>query len=142
MVADELGLDRKVTGTLLARLASEGRIVKVGRGRYSLSRRTRARTSRSKGPPRTKGRWDRAFDEISKEMEEALGPSATRIVESIDEKQARSPRTRVERLVRELKAGLGPRLALDIVQPILEDIFGANGREMASRLCSADRGDD
>jgi len=141
MVADELGLDRKVTGTLLARLASEGRIVKLGRGRYSRSRRVRTRASRPKGSQRkAKDRWDRAFDEISREMEEVLGPSASRISKSIAGMSVRSPRTRVERLVKELRGGLGPRLALDMVQPILEDIFGLNGREMATGLCFPDGG--
>ena len=137
MVADSIGLDRKVTATLLARLASEGRIFKVGRGRYSTSRRARGkRVSRGKRMVKeADARWRRAFEEISKEVEDALGPAATRLRRTATGKGARA---RTERLVKELRRGMGPRLALDVVQPILEEIFGENGREMAARLCGGE----
>lgn len=143
MVADSLGLDRKVTGTLLARLSSDGRIVKVGRGRYSAS--SRALRNR-KGGVRpsiriSKGadeRWVKALELISKEVEGALGASAGRIVTSERGIRRKGPRAEVEMLVARLREGLGSRLALDMVQPILEQVFGDNGEEMALRLCFPD----
>jgi hypothetical protein len=143
MVADSLGLDRKVTGTLLARLSSDGRIAKVGRGRYSASSRAPRNRKVVTRPSKriskdADDRWGRALELISKEVEGALGASAGRIVAAGRGMRRKGPRAEVEMLVARLREGLGSRLALDMVQPILEQVFGDNGEDMALRLCFPD----
>lgn len=144
-VADSLGLDRKVTATLLARLAGEGKVEKVGRGMYGMptgrkggkGELTAAQVRVSK---RAGERWRRAYEEISKEAEEALGPAATRIRRDGDGRAGAGYRAMTERLVKELREGIGGRMALDMVLPILEGIFGDNGRDTATRLCGTAAG--
>jgi hypothetical protein len=138
-VADSLGLDRKVTATLLSRLAHEGILVKLDRGRYSSSRNTRP----SSNPKTVRARrvllsggedlWKRAFDGISAEIDRALGPATTGRLGTGGPPQAHRERT--ELLIAALRQELGGRLALDLVQPVLESIFGTNGRAAAVRLC-------
>lgn len=139
-VADALGLDRKVVATLLARLASEGRIKKRGRGMYSASGRPTGRSTKGRLQVKADDGWKRAYEELSKEMGQALGPAADRIREVISEGRTSGFRQRTEELVKELREDLGGRLALDMVQPVLEDIFGENGRETAVKLCFPDGG--
>lgn len=134
-VADTLGLDRKITATLLSRLAREGRLVKLDRGRYSLTGGPRADVVRPRRALLSGGGglWKRAYDGISAEVDRALGPAASeRLVKGI---LLRGHREKVERLIAALGQELGGRLALDLVQPILESIFGENGRAAAVRLC-------
>jgi hypothetical protein len=134
-VADTLGLDRKVTATLLSRLAREGRLVKLDRGRYSLTGGPRTdvvrpqRTLRSGG----EGLWKRAYDGISAEVDGALGRAASQRI--LNDAPAKGHRERTEQLIMALGKELGGRLALDLVQPILETVFGENGRAAAVRLC-------
>lgn len=138
-VADSLGLDRKVTATLMSRLAHEGRLVRSARGRYSTNKG--ARPSASGRPARLrqtvlssgKALWDKAYTCISDEVVRAIGPaSGKRLVSSIEGQDVRE---RTERLVSALVRELGGRLALDLVQPILGAVFGENGRVTAVRLC-------
>jgi hypothetical protein len=138
-VADSLGLDRKVTATLMSRLAHEGRLVRLDRGRYSTSKGVRAiPTGRPARPQQLvlssgKALWDKVFNEISDEVIRVLGPtSGKRLVSSTDGQDVRE---RTERLVEALVRELGGRLALDLVQPIYGEVFGDNGRAAAMRLC-------
>jgi len=138
-VADSLGLDRKVTATLMSRLAHEGRLVRLDRGRYSTTKG--ARPAHSGRPIRLqhavlsggKALWDKVFNGISDEVFRVLGPaSGKKLVSSIE---CQDVRERTERLVEALVRELGARLALDLVQPIYGEVFGDNGRAAAMRLC-------
>jgi hypothetical protein len=138
-VADTLGLDRKITATLLSRLAREGRLVKLDRGRYSLTGGPGCSPRADAVRPRRallsggEGLWKRAYVGISAEVDRALGPAASeRLVKG---GPSQGHRERVERLIAALGQELGGRLALDLVQPILESVFGENGRAAAVRLC-------
>lgn len=136
-VADSLGLDRKVVATLLSRLASEGKVTKLGRGRYSASGRVRTQrpsTARRLSAKADEG-WKRAYDDISKEIAQALGPASDRIRRDGSRRRSATYRAMTEELVKELRGGMGGRMALDMVQPILETIFGENGKETAMRMC-------
>jgi hypothetical protein len=139
MVADSLGLDRKVTATLLSRLAREGRVMKVGRGRYSMRARPSERVER-RGQAFAEGKWKRAFEEIWKDITCLLGPVSDRLRQKVDGGPSSDHRRRTERTVVELRREIGARMALDIVHPIFKDIFGDNGVEMAKRLCSSGGG--
>jgi hypothetical protein len=132
-VADSLGLDQKVTATLLSRLAREGKLVKLDRGRYSSSRNIR--TSKPQKPLMHGGEdnWRKAFDAISIEMARALGPAAMKRLQGTF--QCQGLRERTEGLIAFLRQELGDKLALDMIQPIFETIFGDSGRAAAIRLC-------
>jgi hypothetical protein len=132
-IADNLGLDQKVTATLLSRLAREGKLVKLDRGRYSSSRNLRNAKPQKALIIGGEDNWRKAFDAISKEMARALGPAAMKRIQPTVE--GRGLRERTERLVETLRQELGDKLALDMVQPILETIFGDSGRAAAVRLC-------
>jgi len=138
-VADTLGLDRKVTATLLSRLAREGRLVKLDRGMYSLTG-SPGRSPRSDvvRPRRAllsggEGLWKKAYEGISAEVDGALGRAASQRI--LNDAPAKGHRERTEQLIMALGKELGGRLALDLVQPVLESIFGENGRAAAARLC-------
>jgi len=139
-VADTLGLDRKVTATLLSRLAREGRLVKLDRGMYSLAggpgRSPRPDVVRPRRAPLSggDGLWKRAFEGISAEVNKALGPGAADRL--LSDGTPRGHREMTERLMTALSQELGGRLALDLVQPVLESLFGENGRAAAVRLCN------
>jgi len=132
-IADSLGLDQKVTATLLSRLAREGKLVKLDRGRYSSSRNIRNSKPQRALMLGGEDNWRRAFDAISTEMARALGPAAMKRLDSSIE--GRGLRERTEGLVAFLRQELGEKLALDMVQPIFETIFGDSGRTAALRLC-------
>jgi len=132
-VADSLGLDQKVTATLLSRLAREGKLIRLDRGRYSSS--MNIRSSKPQKPLMHGGEdnWRRAFDAIVTEMTRALGPAAMKRLRSSIEGQGLRERT--EGLIAFLRQELGDKLALDMIQPIFETIFGDSGRAAAIRLC-------
>jgi hypothetical protein len=132
-VADSLGLDQKVTATLLSRLAREGKLVKIDRGRYSSSRNLRSSKPLKALMIGGEDNWRKAFDAISNEMARALGPAAMKRLQGTLEVQGL--RARTERLIGALRQELGDKLALDMVQPIFETIFGESGRTAAIRLC-------
>jgi len=132
-VADTLGLDQKVTATLLSRLAREGKLVKLDRGRYSSSRNLRIAKPQKPLMHGGEDNWRKAFDTISIEMARALGSAAMKRLQGTI--QGQGLRERTEHLVAFLRQELGDKLALDMVQPIFETIFGDSGRAAAIRLC-------
>lgn len=157
-VADSLCLDRKVASTLLSRLAREGRIMRVGRGQYSSletdpdaeggampgndARSEKIASGEAAadilGPEvpgdEPEGIWSRIYEELTMEIERALGPGGGAI---IGEATGRPDgyRDRTEDVVHRLRDDVGGRLALDMVRPILERYFGVNGADTAERLC-------
>jgi hypothetical protein len=132
-IADSIGLDQKVTATLLSRLAREGKLVKIDRGRYSSSRNLRSNKPIKALMIGGEDNWRKAFDALSSEMDKALGPAALKRLQGPIE--VHGLRERTEHLIASLRQELGDKLALDMVQPIFETIFGDSGRAAAIRLC-------